>query len=144
METAISKINEFDLDKDQINDFIDKVCDEALDTFDSGGFLKLRRNIKVLTEITKGIEERLKHDFLEEANKHGKEFTVDSAKFTVKIRTTPDFRVCNDSKLNDAIRIKKERETFLKALKVQFADPNTGEIINPPIYKSTEYIEIKL
>lgn len=65
-------------------------------------------------------------------------------------RKTYDFSACNDfgydlimQDIEVLKRQQKAREAFLKALPAPMADPETGDIINPPTYTSLEFLVIK-
>jgi hypothetical protein len=142
METAISKINEFNLSKEQIKNFIEKATNEAL----NGNYdiLEVRKNIKILEDVAKGIKQAIEPTVLDEAAKHGKTFNYCGVQFQTSIRNTYDYKSCNDDKYNTLKTDLKARENFLKSMTEPVADTDTGEIINPPTYKSTESIKIKL
>src|SRR5690625_568522 len=62
-----------------------------------------------------------------------------------------DYSKCGDSewseldkKIKELSDLKKERETFLKAMKTAVADPDTGEVINPPKRTATENVKLTI
>lgn len=74
---------------------------------------------------------------------------INGCEVKVVDRKTYDFSETNSDwvRLNISLeKLKKEikeREAFLKALKSPVADPETGEIINPPTFTTTSYIQVK-
>ena len=143
MENALSQITPFNLDRDQINHFISKATEEAI----SGNYdlLDIFYNLKVLSEISDSLLKNLKDDIFEEAEKYeGKEFFYKGVKISKVIRNTPIYKTCNDSVLNEAEKVVKERKAMLKNLTKPMADPETGEIIKPPVVSSTSYLTIKI
>ncbi len=100
--------------------------------------------LKSLEDTIKEIRknEAVKGYVLNEANKYPeKTFAFGNVDITKGSRATNDYS--NDGEWV-ALKAKlKEREEFLKGLKVQMVDPETGDIVNPPIKKHTEFLTIK-
>lgn len=60
-------------------------------------------------------------------------------------RTTYDYESCNDSVYNELKEKIKAREAYLKALPPQGAvDPDTGELVLPPVKRVSEFITVKI
>jgi hypothetical protein len=81
-----------------------------------------------------------------ERAKWGKEKpVVNGAVVDTGSRTTYDYESCNDSVYNKLKEDLKAREAYLKALPSQGAvDPDTGELIMPPVKKISEFITVKI
>lgn len=82
----------------------------------------------------------------QERNKYGKEKAiVNGAVIDVAQKSTPDYRSCNDSTYNRLREELSAREKFLKAIPSQgTVDPESGELIMPPVMKVTGYVTVKL
>lgn len=112
--------------------------------------------LKNLEETIKDIRKNsdVKSAISNEAYKyHEKTFEFKGAKITKTQRTAYDFASCEDSTWemlqSEKKRIDqeiKDREAFLKAIKygMEVADVNTGAIIKPANFTSTEFLTIKL
>lgn len=117
--------------------------------------LEILKHIKAFEKLLKGLlqDPELKDHFLDEAEKHGsKTFDAHGAKFQVKEAGTKyDYSACGDStwkelsqKEKEIADKRKEREKTLKAHKEEWADPETGEVINPPVKKSTTTVTVEI
>lgn len=134
-------INKFDLDKQGIKDFTDSIVNQVL-TGDLNA-LTLAVRLKVMEDVVKALRsnEDVKTAIITSLEEQG-EFAEGSAKVVLSKTTSYDYSA--DAKwsemkqevklLNDLI---KSRETLLKSLTQQMADPDTGEIIKPATKKET-------
>ena len=97
--------------------------------------------------------EQVKGLILEEAEKYPEktytEYGVEISK--AELGTSYDYSNCSDSTyvelqndIADLTAAKKRRETFLKSLDGEGVNPDTGEVIYPPVKKSTSGVKIKL
>ena len=68
-------------------------------------------------------------------------FTDGNVSMKISQRKTLDMSA--DDKLNELKAQVKAREAYLKSLKAPTHDPDTGEIIEKPIEKYSEFITIK-
>ena len=114
METAISRITEFDLTKQQIHDFIEKASNEAING--TNDLLYIKKSLKALSEIVKGIDDNISHSVMDEAAKYEKTFDYRGAQFQLKYRTSYDFENCNDSLLKEAEEAISKRKENVKTL----------------------------
>lgn len=82
----------------------------------------------------------------QERNKYGKaKAIVNGAVVEIAQRSTPDYRSCNDSAYNKLKEQLSAREKFLKNIPAQGAvDPETGELIMPPVMRVTSYVTVKI
>ena len=100
---------------------------------------------KALSEIAEGIMDKVKEGAILESEKYGKEgYKIMGVKFQkVSGRRTFDFS--NDKMFCEIKKLLKEREEFLKGIKKEMADVETGEIVYPPIEKySGETIKLTI
>ncbi len=111
--------------------------------------------LRFLEELIKRVRTNvnIKEAILEEAEKYPEktfiEYGAEITKSNLGVKY--DFSQCQDSKhvalldqiaeLTDA---KKKREAFLKGIDGETADPDTGEVIYPPIKTSTSGVKVKL
>lgn len=149
MERAVSQINNFPTTAIGIRTFAEKIKDEIMSG--SEDVLRAKVMLKAMRDVVDKLEkdETLREMFQAEACKYAeKSFSAYGMMITKTMRTEYDFSkdaTWNDlqgeiSELKERI---KARETFLKAIRSPLADPETGEIINPPTTKQTESISLK-
>lgn len=149
MERAVSQINNFPTTAIGIRTFAEKIKDEIMSG--SEDVLRAKVMLKAMRDVVDKLEkdETLREMFQAEASKYAeKSFNAYGMMITKTMRTEYDFSkdaTWNDlqgelSELKERI---KARETFLKAIRSPLADPETGEIINPPTTKQTESISLK-
>jgi hypothetical protein len=140
MDNALSYITQFGLTKSQIDLFTSK----ALEEIDSGMYnpLTIHLCLKAMEELVKRIKEGISSQVLMEAEKYGKNFEYMGARVQCTERRTYDYSMDDTwAKINRSL---KQREDLLKYLTAPLADTETGEIINPPLYKVTPVITITL
>lgn len=142
---ALSTLSEMPLTKDECKTFANMAIEEIL----SGerNPLQIEIQLKALEETIKLIRdnEHVKKCLQTEAEKYTeKTFQFQNAEISKMSRSNYDLSTCNDSVYNKLKSELKEREAFLKALNSQVANPETGEIINPPVKTYTNYLQIKL
>lgn len=121
--------------------------------------LKLHLQLKSMEDIIKGFnaDEQYKSLLLDAAEKHGKAFDYQSAKFQIKETGTKyDYSQCNDSQLAELEEMKakleeqiKKHQTFLKTLPLSgktILNEETGEAVTmyPPSKSSTTGLAITL
>lgn len=150
MEYAISALSELPENTEQLNKFCEQAKEEILNgVFDA-------RKICVLRTMLKGIiegvfEDKKIKDFIEEEMmKHNNKSSWGEYEIQALNKKSYDFSSCNDSSLNEIIDALKyysfrltEREKYLKGLKREFINEDTGEIIFPPVYTETSYFTVK-
>jgi hypothetical protein len=139
MERAISYITVMPESKTQIQAFIDQVLSEV----EIRQALPLLARLQAMEAIIKGIKDGLKDQMLEEADLEGeKSFTLNGVKYEKKSRATYYFHHCEKwSRLKDTL---KGLEDMMKVAKEPFADPETGEVIEPARSSYSEYIAVTL
>jgi len=105
--------------------------------------LEIELFLKALSNVIARVSKNpiVKDCVWEELNKHPeKSFDYNGATFTKSSRKTWDYS--NDEIWNELkIRI-KAREAFLKAIPGDVADANTGELLKPTPYKTSDIISI--
>jgi hypothetical protein len=142
---ALSTLSEMPLTKAECKTFANMAIEEIL----SGerNPIQIEIQLKALEETIKLIREneQVKRCLQTEAEKYTeKTFQFQNAEISKMSRSNYDLSTCNDSIYNKLKSDIKEREAFLKALNSQVANPETGEIINPPVKTYTNYLQIKL
>ena len=142
MESAVSVIKLMPANKSEQNDFARQLLSHAL----SGDVnpLELEVYLKSIEDTIKLVRKNIEYKGaleLESDKFPGKEFDFAGATITKMSRTTMDYS--NDEEWIVLDAKKKAREKTLKGLDKPMADPNTGEIINPPIKKFSEYLKIQ-
>jgi len=117
--------------------------------------LIILKHLKAYESIIKSLlaDEEIEDTILNEAEKYGnKTFEYAGAEFQIKeTGISYDYSNCNDSEWNDLKRQeeeikkkRKEREETLKVHKEEWGDPETGEVIYPPVKKGKEKVILKL
>ena len=126
--------------REQINNFVSKVVTAV----NEGNVnpLELDVQIKRIEEVCKAIRKQTKEQVIDEANKYDKSFTYAGATITVTERATYDFS--NDPECVKLENDLKARKEMLKGLKMQLVDPDTGEVLNPPLVKKSDVLTIKI
>jgi len=154
-DTALSVLGLFSTSKEGVTLFASKV----INSVEAGEIdpLKVQIYCKTLELIAEKIKEGIKDQAKTEAAKYGdKPFLHAGAELHLtSTYTVYDYEACNDSiwdrfdhdaKVNTEAR--KERETFLRALKepMEVLDNMTGEVIilRPPVKKSTEGVKVSI
>lgn len=149
MERAVSQITNFPTSAVGIRSFAEKIKEEIMSG--SEDVLRAKVMLKSMREIVDKLEkdETLKEMFQEEACKYPeKSFEAYGMLITKTVRADYDFStdvIWNELmlQLEQAKANVKARETFLKALMTPMADPNTGELIYPPMKRQTESLSLK-
>lgn len=94
-----------------------------------------------LGKMSDKIRENIKTQVLAEASKYpNREFVYQGITFVKGSKTTYKF---SDVKLENLKKSVQAREKFLKSLTEPVADPETGELIEVPIKRVTDYVYIK-
>lgn len=140
MEKAISYINVMPDTKAGIDLFVSKVLDEI----EIREALPLLVKLTAMGKIIDGVKSGLKDQLIEEAalySGEGTSFEVNGVRFTRTERKTYHYNHAEKwRKLNEQI---KALEKLMQA-GVEFADPETGEIITPATVSYTESISVTL
>lgn len=140
MERAISYLTVLPETKVEIANFAEKVLSE----------IQIREALPMLARLTaieqtiKLIKDGLKDQLLEEASLYSgeKSFEINGVRFTKTDRTTYYYNHCQKwQELNEKI---KALEGMMKVAKEAFADPETGEIIEPARQSGSESISVTL
>ena len=100
--------------------------------------------MKLIEDIVKDVRKdiRVKNTLYDVLGMHPKStYTEGSVMMKISQRKTLD--MSEDVELNELKAKVKAREAYLKALKQDVVDQNTGEITKAPIEKHTEFITIK-
>jgi len=153
MENAISTINLMPSTTQEVSKMFVKLKEELLSGKEDP--LKLEVQLKSMEELIKKLrsDEEIKEQMINEGMKYpDNSFQLYGAKFTkTTVGVKYDFKACQDSEWNQ-LKIKfdnakkelKEKEDFLKTLKKDVVNPNTGELISPPIKTGKESLSVKL
>lgn len=149
---AISTLTILPKSKTEIDNYVGLVKEDILSGYINP--LESAIMLKSFEEIVKALrqDDDIKAYIDSEADKYGsKNIEFHGAKICVSDRTSYDYANCNDSvwsELNDKLnQLKSEikgRENWLKTLKNQTPDYNTGELINPPATSYSKIISITL
>ena len=95
---------------------------------------------------TKGLIRKIKEEIVDqvmaEAEKYGRDFIFHSSQFQVTTRRTFDYS--GDAIWCELDRSKKERDEMLKYLSAPVADPETGEMVYPAKFKTTQVLSVTL
>lgn len=139
MEKATSIINQFDLSKRQINYFVEKVLTEI----EEENPLTIISKLKVMEEIVKQLKSKLAHNVSLEADKFPeKTFKLYGITYIKTNRRSYDYSNCQQwVELNEKLKALQE---LMKTIKSPIADAESGELINPAIYKEKECISVKI
>ena len=127
--------------KAELSTFIKGLKEEFLNGYSEP--LEVAIQLKAMEDIVKSLrtDPDIKDMIISEAEKYGKTFEEKGAKFTLKQSVRYEYHDERISALKAEI---KARETMLKALTGDMADPETGEILHPAIKKSSDSIMITL
>jgi hypothetical protein len=149
---AITSFGWLPTSKEDVEIFVRKAKQEIL----SGIYdpLHIDIKLKVFEEIIKSLrkDEDIKNCVLNASDKYvEKTFKAFGATITKIEKKIYDFSSCNDSEYEN-LRIKeaeikediKRREAFLKNIKNDVANPDTGEIISQAIFTCQKNLSIKL
>jgi hypothetical protein len=105
-------------------------------------FLKLKGFQDMIKEALDNDD--VKRCIQDESEKNGKTYTILGVEVTNSSRKTYKYETCNDSVYNDLINRIKEREKFLKSIpETGTADPETGEVIYPPLAIESKFLKTK-
>ncbi|NCD10805.1 MAG: hypothetical protein EOL98_15605 [Negativicutes bacterium] len=150
METAISYLTVLPTTREERNSFVKNAITEVL----SGERSPLELQI-MLTSIEKMVEairkdQRIQDYVLSELYKYpGQRALIKGVEVQIMTKSNYDYHHCQDmewERLDSEIKVlterKKEREAFLKHMTAPVADPETGEIINPPLNYKSEFVKI--
>lgn len=145
METAINYITVLPSTKGQIQQFSSDAIESVLDgDYDP---LKIEIQLKAMEEVIKTVRAGIREAVLTETDKYNGVMETDQV--LVKVVESGRYDYSEDSVWNDLKSVednqakqRKERETFLKALKNPVADPESGELINPPVKKFITQLRI--
>lgn len=116
-DNPMNTLTLFDADKKGLEYFIDYVCNTIESGMDDP--LKVLAYTKKMEYVTKRINERIKEQQNTAADKYGDrpfEFMGTEMRYC-STHTEYDFSDCGDTKLNEAMKVVKERQAFLKVLK---------------------------
>lgn len=127
--------------KASLQNFIKGAKEEILNGYSEP--LEVAIQLKAMEEIIKSLRQDpdIKDLIISEAEKYGKTFEEKGAKFTLKQSVRYEY---NDDRISALKAEIKARETMLKALTGEMADPETGEILKPAIKKGSDSISITL
>ncbi len=151
MEQALAQLTVLPATKAERAHFISKVIDElqygARNPIEA--HVMVNNVQKLITELTKA--EAYKEAITLELMKYDRNKTgYGDFEISLTERKSYDFETCEDSeweRLDAEIKslnvLKKERENFLKNIQEPVGNIETGEVIHPPAYTSSEVITVK-
>ena len=141
MEKAISTIKNFNLTKDQIDNFVSQVLNQVHNQGDD--VLQTTICLKAMEDVVKKVRAGISDLARDEAEKYiGKSFDYKGATVSKVNRTSYDYSAC--SQWNELNSQKKELEGVMKTISKPVADADTGEMISPAQIKITESLSIKI
>jgi len=140
--TAMSVIKLMPATNSQQKEFVRQILSKAL----SGDInpLELETYLKSIEDVIKAVRGNIefKGAIQEEVDKYPeKEFKHGNAVIVKASRATADYS--GDEEWVRINNSKKDREKFLKGLSKPMADPDTGELVHPPTYKTAEFLKIR-
>lgn len=132
------------LTKETITALTNSITEKAVEGDENPLHVLVR--LRFMKSVIEGAEIRVKQIATEEASRlnrvGGHDFVLGTEVSYSEGRRTFDYS--EDKEWNDLKEKMKNREEMLKGLKKPMADPDSGEIINPPIVKySAEIIIVK-
>lgn len=138
MEQIIKKTN---LTKTEQIQTAQEIIDNLSET---GNPLEVMIKLKAFKNIVDSAIKQVEEDSITEADKYGKgEHKIMNVGFQVKDGSRR-YDFTNDSTYNDLKQQLKDREAFLKGITKEMVDPETGELIQPPVINYTkESITVK-
>jgi hypothetical protein len=151
MEHALSTLSILPATKSERAHFISKVIDEV----QSGARNPIEAYVLLNNLKTLAAELSQSDEFKEAVIRtmmYYDQYKTGFGDFEISLseRKSYDFETCEDSeweRLDAEIKslnvLKKERESFLKTIKQPIGNIETGEVIHPPAYTSTEVITVK-
>lgn len=152
MESAISQLSNLPETRQQIQSFVQSAKAEILDGQWSAQELLYKK--KMIDETLKQLfdDADVKKHLMDEVEKYGKEgIGYQDSKIEIKSKRTFDFSKCGDNGYEKSKAefdtLKKqisEREKFLKMLQKPIADPESGEMIYPASYTTTDFFTVTL
>jgi hypothetical protein len=150
---ALSLFRQMPENKAQIETFI-RAAEFELTNGDYNP-LEVEKQLKVMEELIAGIRKNnaIRSQLMSELDKYTeKTISAFGADFTKSGRTTYDYSTCNDSDLQelqteaDVIneKLKKRQEMLKNIVPQSVVNPDTGEYLQPPSKKFTEFVTIKI
>jgi len=146
METQVQLFKGLPFSLSEQTDFANNAIQEILDG--NVNPLHAELHLRAIQETIKKITEHpgVKSAVMEEAEKYDKTFDFHGAKITRSSRTTKDYGQCNDQVLSGLYSDLEDLKAKIKAREMMVAtgsDPATGEIFNPPVTKTTQFLSVK-
>jgi len=140
---ALQIINQLPATKAEMETFVKSAVNDLLDG--TRDILEVNIKLKVMEDIIKAIRDNsdVRFAIMDEASKYEKSFEYLGAKITQTRRTTFSFdydpvwkQIQED--IEKGKKMQKMREESLKV----GVDPSTGEVLQKPTSKTTEYLTI--
>ena len=141
METALSYLNVLPSKAEEVRSFAKQILDKV----ESGELnpLDVQTQIEWISKTLKAITDPIWDKVMTESDKHGKDYEHKGLRIqNYEAGTRYDFTA--DAKWVEMNKALKEREALLKGLKKEMADTETGEILYPPIKKSTTTLKFSM
>lgn len=143
------QLNQMPQSKSEIAAYVSNVKDMILSGNIDG--IDAAIMLKSLDEIIKSLrdDKEIKSFIQSEVAKYGKSAEVKGCKVSLSERKTYDFKDDSEwfileTNIQELKEKQKERETFLKAITKPVADSETGEMIYPAPYSSTDVVTVTL
>lgn len=137
--SQIELLNKFDLTNRQIA----MTVQEITDALDEAEVLPILSRLTAMEKVLTGVKDYIKDRILDEASKYPeKTFTLKGVRYEKKSKKTYSYDHCVSwtSKKADLKKI----EDLMKSITASVADTETGEIIEPAHFKTTEYLAVNL
>lgn len=147
---ALATINDLPETREQQRTFVHMAIEEIMNgDYDPA---RLYAKLRIIQDTLKDIldSKTFQNYAIDEIEKYNGDCQINGNKISVATKSSYDFSVCNYSEYQKALsviaeakEIVKKSEAFLKAITKPVADPETGEMIYPPVKSVTQYIVVK-
>ena len=138
--SAITELSQFkEVSRTQLKAFIERAKEEIITGQRSA--LETHSMLHTIQEIAKALKATITEHLMDEIQHEEDVFTrygYDIQKMEVGTR----YDYSRDAKWQELDKAKKEHEKFLKGLRKEMVDPDTGEVFTPPIKRSTSFIKM--
>lgn len=141
MSKAIQLVQTFGLSTQQIEEFAKNVATPVLDGEEDA--LLVLANLKAMETIAERVKAMIGNEITDALDMYPeKTFLKGGVQFTKGSRKTYNYK--DNEEWAGLDKKRKDLEKQLKAMTKPMADPDSGEIISPPSFKTSEYVSIKL
>ena len=139
MDNPIATIEQFDMTQADIAAFIEQVREQV----EHRQTLALLPKLKAMADIAEGVKVALREVMVREAEYEGaKKFERDGLKYTRGITKSYSYKHYNT--WSEIKRKLTDLQEVMKSLEEPMVDEETGEIIPPAKFTSTEFVSVTL